>query len=237
MRCYHGMKPFLLAVAGIASFISVVAQAGPVGDGDAPPTSNNAPMATPPTQDVPTPPYPLSSNAAASSDANAGLGHKATTTEPEPGVKVTRQGNKIRIVGPPPPPSQPARIAMTRTGGAYVVPVLINNLIALEFFVDSGASDVTIPADVVMKLIQTGTVNGEDFIGKQTYRLADGSTMPSAVFRIRSLQVGDKVLENVRGSVAPVSGSLLLGQSFLSRFNSWSIDNTNHQLLLGSSAQ
>jgi predicted aspartyl protease len=51
-------------------------------------------------------------------------------------------------------------------------------------------------------------------------------------FAIRSLKVGDKVIGNVKSSVSPVQGSLLLGQSFLERFKSWSIDNTNHVLLL-----
>ena len=62
--------------------------------------------------------------------------------------------------------------------------------------------------------------------------LADGSRVPSQTFRIRSLKAGNKVLENVAGSVASVEGSLLLGQSFLRRFKSWSVDNTKHVLLL-----
>jgi predicted aspartyl protease len=49
---------------------------------------------------------------------------------------------------------------------------------------------------------------------------------------IRSLKVGDKTLENVTGSIAPVAGSLLLGQSFLSHFKSWSIDNQRRALIL-----
>jgi hypothetical protein len=40
------------------------------------------------------------------------------------------------------------------------------------------------------------------------------------------------VVENVTGSLAPVQGILLLGQSFLSHFKSWSIDNTTHALVL-----
>jgi hypothetical protein len=40
------------------------------------------------------------------------------------------------------------------------------------------------------------------------------------------------VLENVRGGIAPSQGGLLLGQSFLERFKSWSIDNTKQELLL-----
>ena len=83
-----------------------------------------------------------------------------------------------------------------------------------------------------MTLWRTGTVNTTDFIGERTYALADGSTMPSKTFRIRSLTVGDKIVENVTGSVAPIKGELLLGQSFLSRFRSISIDNTKHALIL-----
>jgi len=93
------------------------------------------------------------------------------------------------------------------------------------FIVDSGASDVSIPADVVLTLIRTGTLQDADFTGTQTYRLADGSTAPSTTFRIRSLSANQVEIANVKASIAPVAGELLLGQSFLSRFKSWSIDN------------
>ncbi len=65
----------------------------------------------------------------------------------------------------------------------FVVPVLINNSITLNFVVDSGAADVRIPAVVVLTL-------------------------------------------------TPVQGSLLVGQRFLGRFKSWSIDNSKQALLL-----
>jgi predicted aspartyl protease len=123
-------------------------------------------------------------------------------------------------------------IPMQREGGTYTVPVLINNAITLDFVIDSGASDVSVPADVVSTLFRTGTIKESDFIGTQTYVLADGSKVPSMQFRLRSLKVGDKILGDVIASVAPAQGSLLLGQSFLSRFQSWSIDNASHSLLL-----
>ena len=104
--------------------------------------------------------------------------------------------------------------------------------IALDFTVDSGAADVSVPADVFSTLIRTGTIRETDILGEQTYILADGSQSQSVRFTIRSLKVGDRVVENVTGSVAPSRGSLLLGQSFLERFKSWSIDNTKHVLLL-----
>ncbi len=83
-----------------------------------------------------------------------------------------------------------------------------------------------------MTLMRTGTLKKTDFLGEKTYVLADGSKVPSQTFRIRSLKVGNKVIEDVNGSVASVKGGLLLGQSFLSRFKSWSIDNTKHAFLL-----
>ena len=121
---------------------------------------------------------------------------------------------------------------MVKEGGVYKVPVLINDTITLKFVVDSGAADVSIPADVVLTLIRAETITQSDFIGAQTYTLADGSTTSSRTFRIRSLKVGDIVLLNVLGSVADTNGELLLGQSFLGRFKSWSIDNTSHTLIL-----
>ena len=123
-------------------------------------------------------------------------------------------------------------IPLKKEGGTLVVQVLINAAITLKFVVDSGATHVSIPADVVMTLMRTGTLRESDFLGKQTYVLADGSKVPSNTFRIRSLKVGSKTVENVVGSVAPVQGTLLLGQSFLSRFKSWSIDNGKQALIL-----
>jgi tetratricopeptide (TPR) repeat protein/predicted aspartyl protease len=121
-------------------------------------------------------------------------------------------------------------VPMVQDGGTFVVPVRINDQITLKFVIDSGASDVSVPADVVMTLIRTGTIANSDFLGTQQYQMADGSTVPSQQFVIRSLKVGDRTLEDVTGSVAPVKGALLLGQSFLRRFKSWSIDNQSEAL-------
>jgi clan AA aspartic protease (TIGR02281 family) len=117
-------------------------------------------------------------------------------------------------------------------GGTFTVPVLINGAITLNFMIDSGSSDVSIPADVVLTLIRAGTIAKDDFLGTQTYTLADGTTVPSQTFRIHSLKVGDVVVENATGSVGSPSGTLLLGQSFLSHFQKWSIDNKRQLLVL-----
>jgi clan AA aspartic protease (TIGR02281 family) len=147
--------------------------------------------------------------------------------------------NPARPDGPTNPalaaaPSNAARIEvpLKSLGGTFVVPVFINGAITLNFVVDSGAADVAVPADVVGTLIRAGTIEKSDITGKQKYMLADGSISPTVTFTIRSLKVGDVLIENVKGSVSPAAGSLLLGQSFLQRFKSWSMDNNKHVLVL-----
>jgi predicted aspartyl protease len=131
-----------------------------------------------------------------------------------------------------PPATAADQVRMEGQGGVYVVPVRFNDMITLNAIVDSGASDMSVPADIVSTLIRTKTITDQDFLGEQTYVLADGSKVPSKRFRIRSLMVGNKTVENVTAGVASVQGEILLGQSFLSRFKSWSIDNESHTLTL-----
>ena len=147
--------------------------------------------------------------------------------------------NPARTDGPSNPthveaPSNTTRIEipLKSLGGTFVVPVFINGAITLNFVVDSGAADVAVPADVVGTLVRAGTIEKSDITGKQKYMLADGSISPTVTFTIRSLKVGDVLIESVKGSVSPAAGSLLLGQSFLQQFKSWSMDNNKHVLVL-----
>jgi clan AA aspartic protease (TIGR02281 family) len=123
-------------------------------------------------------------------------------------------------------------IPLIRAHGTLLVPAVINGKISLDFTIDSGATDVSIPKGVFSTLIGAGTVSPQDFLDKQVYKLADGSTELSQRFRIRSLRVGNLELKDVIASVVPSGGSLLLGQSFLSRLKSWSIDNERQALVI-----
>jgi predicted aspartyl protease len=46
------------------------------------------------------------------------------------------------------------------------------------------------------------------------------------------MRVGNLVVEDVTATVGRVSSPFLLGQSFLRRLKSWSIDNANDALIL-----
>jgi hypothetical protein len=44
-----------------------------------------------------------------------------------------------------------------------------------------------------MTLLRTETITDADFLDKQTYQLADGSTVPSQRLVIRALKIGDRL--------------------------------------------
>jgi clan AA aspartic protease (TIGR02281 family) len=127
-------------------------------------------------------------------------------------------------------------IPLIRANGTYLVPVTINGKVSINFLIDTGASDVSIPADVFSTLVRAGTVTKQDFLGRQQYELADGSKQWAQRFRIRSLRVGSLELRDVVALVLPTTGTLLLGQSFFGRLPNWSINNEQHTLVVNESA-
>jgi clan AA aspartic protease (TIGR02281 family) len=150
-----------------------------------------------------------------------------------PFAPVTPQGQAAQPIAAIPNAVVPTiAVPLKKRGGAFAVPILVNDALTLSFLVDSGASDVSIPEDVVTNLMRTGTLRKTDFLGEKTYVLADGSKKPSKTFCIGSMKIGDRVVENVVGHINTVAGPLLLGQSFLRRFSSWSIDNDKNVLIL-----
>ena len=70
-----------------------------------------------------------------------------------------------------------------------------------------------------------------DFLGQKLYMMADGSKVPSDIYRIASLTIDGMVMQNVTVRVAAERSELLLGQSFLSRLKSWSMDNTSQVMM------
>ncbi len=116
-------------------------------------------------------------------------------------------------------------VAMTKKGGVYEVPLVINGVLKLNFIIDAGASDVSLSPDVALTLTKTGTLTEADFIETVTYKFANGKTEKSDVYNIREIQLGNKKVFNVRASVSKsLKAPLLLGQSVLNKFGKVTID-------------
>jgi predicted aspartyl protease len=115
----------------------------------------------------------------------------------------------------------------------YELPVRINGVLTLKFTLDTRASEVNIPANVALTLLRTGAMTQSDFLPGKFYQLADGSILKSSRFTIRELDIGGIKISQVPASIGPANGLLLLGQSFLRRLKSWSLDNKRHVLIIG----
>jgi clan AA aspartic protease (TIGR02281 family) len=130
------------------------------------------------------------------------------------------------------PATTSTTVPMKKDGGVYVVPVSVNGAIIVDCIVDSGASDVNIPADAFEDMVRQGLVDDSDYLGTRVYTLANGASERGRIVRIRALKVGNVVVHNVTASVGADDSTALLGQSFLERFRSWSLDNAHHALVL-----
>jgi gag-polyprotein putative aspartyl protease len=134
-------------------------------------------------------------------------------------------------------PTKAEEISLARTGGVYEVPVTLNGVMTLNFVLDSGAAEVSIPAEVMLTLMHTHTVSANDFLPGRTYVLADGSKVKSPRFILHSLKIGKHRIESIPASISKVGSSLLLGQNLLERLGVWSLDSRRHILILGSSVE
>jgi clan AA aspartic protease (TIGR02281 family) len=122
-------------------------------------------------------------------------------------------------------------IALVKEGEVYSLPVRINDMITLDFLLDTGASEVQIPADVVLTLLRQKAIKVEDFLPGATYSLADGSTVRSPRYTVRSLQIGSHRLTSVPASIGTLTSGPILGMSFLNRLEAFSIDTTRRVLI------
>ena len=83
---------------------------------------------------------------------------------------------------------------------------------------------MVIPADVALTLIRAGALMNGDFLGKSAYSMANGSIQFSERVIIHSVEVGQRVVNNVTASVTPAESEPLLGQSFLSKLGTVTLD-------------
>jgi hypothetical protein len=123
-------------------------------------------------------------------------------------------------------------VQFNRMGGVFVLPAVLNGTAKSYFVVDSGAGNVQIPQDVADELMRNGTLAQSDFLGDRGVVVADGRKLVQKTIRLRQIQVGNRVMDNVLASVGPRFSQALLGQSVLRRLNWWKIDNIRNAIEL-----
>jgi len=116
------------------------------------------------------------------------------------------------------------KIKMTKKGGVWEVPCVINDLEA-NFIFDSGSSDVFISLDFFSVMMKQGSITKEDIIGEQEFMDASGNINKNITFNIKKIKIGDVTLKDIKGSVSDnISTPLLLGQTALSKLGEFKSD-------------
>ena len=107
------------------------------------------------------------------------------------------------------------RIQMTKKNGVYTIPIKINNQ-EMEFILDTGASDVLLSSLEAILLIKQGSLTEDDVLGQEAYSMANGNIEIGTVVNLRQVQIGSKIIYNVRATVVDnIAAPLLCGQSAL----------------------
>jgi hypothetical protein len=123
-------------------------------------------------------------------------------------------------------------VELGASGGTYTIPVVVNGHRA-KFTLDSGAAVVQIPANRILQMINEGTMQASDFIRNDVFVDANGNRVSQPVYILRSLTVGGVTVNNVECVGGDDPHTFLLGQSFLSKLPSWSIDNKTGRFVIG----
>lgn len=122
---------------------------------------------------------------------------------------------------------QTSEIPFTReAGGLYRVKCDINGL-PLSFWLDTGASTVSLSDVEATFMMKNGYLSKNDVVGNANFLDANGNVSTGTVLNLRKVKFGDSELTNIKASVVNnQKAPLLLGQSILARLGTIEIDNT-----------
>ena len=128
---------------------------------------------------------------------------------------------------------QITEVPITRkAGGTFNVDCSVNGL-ALNMIFDTGASDVSISKVEADFMLKNNYLSMSDIKGKQYYQTADGGLSEGTVITLKEVRIGDAVLHNVDASVVKSQKApLLLGESVLQKFGTFTVDNINSKLII-----
>ena len=119
-----------------------------------------------------------------------------------------------------------------KAGGTFNVDCSVNGL-ALNMIFDTGASDVSISKVEADFMLKNNYLSMSDIKGKQYYQTADGGISEGTVITLKEVRIGDAVLHNVDASVVKSQKApLLLGESVLQKFGTFTVDNINSKLII-----
>jgi aspartyl protease family protein len=122
-------------------------------------------------------------------------------------------------------------IKMHEENGVRYVPMKVNGQ-ELNFIFDTGASSICISTLEAAILVKNGLLTKKDVIGQQGFIDATGGFSTGTKINLKTISIGDRVLHNIEATIIEnPNAECLLGQTALSRFGKYTIDNQNRKII------
>jgi aspartyl protease family protein len=120
---------------------------------------------------------------------------------------------------------------MHEENGVRYIPMKVNGQ-ELNFVFDTGASSICISTLEATVLAKNGLLTKGDIIGQEEFQDATGGISIGMKINLKKVEIGGKEVHNVEATIIESEeAKCLLGQSVLSRFGKYTIDNQNNEII------
>jgi aspartyl protease family protein len=122
-------------------------------------------------------------------------------------------------------------VKMVEKNGVRYIPMKINGQ-ELDFVFDTGASSICISTLEAALLYKKGVFSERDIKDFERFLTASGDISVGARIILKTAQIGDKTLYDVEATIIDnPNAECLLGQTVLSRFGKYTIDNEHNEII------
>ncbi|MBW6490268.1 MAG: OmpA family protein [Lentimicrobium sp.] len=116
-------------------------------------------------------------------------------------------------------------------GNAITITAIVNG-ISTKIMLDRDDRGLIFSLSEAQKLLTSGAINKNDFIGDPNVILAEGSIADRAVFRIKEIKIGPKTATNIEASVShKLTEGAIMGESTINMLGRFKLDENNKQLI------
>jgi len=121
-------------------------------------------------------------------------------------------------------------VMMEKINGVYQIPIEVNG-VKMFFIFDTGASIISISETEAAFLYKQGKLTKDDIKGTANFSDANGDISEGTIIVLKTIKIGNRVLENIEASVVHnLNAPLLFGQSALGKFGKISINNKRGEI-------
>ncbi len=99
-----------------------------------------------------------------------------------------------------------------------------------KYLIDTGASDMIINSDMENYLLQNGYLRLSHYKDSRIYEIANGQRIELKIAILPYIKIGNYKFNDIEIAIGGKSSSLLLGMSFLNRFD-WKFNSNNIELI------